>query len=137
MLNKITNHEQCSVGVYKRRNGPHTGELYCIDTNCTHKSKHIKWLSARDIEILSVVFKVPSAPSRIENCEPKQDVQSKSFNKMLKRLKKGNEGMNKIKNASRINGDTGPMPFNIPPKTATSNKLTDMLRNLKEDKDED
>lgn len=84
-LNKITNHENCSVGVYKRRSGPHTGELYCIDTNCTHKSKHIKWLSARDLEILSVVFKVPSAPSRIENCKP--DVHSSNLQHYLKSLK--------------------------------------------------
>ena len=51
-LDKITKHEQCSVGVLELQKGPHTGELVCIDTNCTHTSKHIKWVSAYERAVI-------------------------------------------------------------------------------------
>lgn len=47
-LNKVTKHEHCSIGVIELQQGPHTGELVCIDTNCTHPSKHIKWIGLNE-----------------------------------------------------------------------------------------
>ena len=47
-LNKVTKHEHCSIGVIELHTGPHTGELVCIDTNCTHTSKHIKWIGLNE-----------------------------------------------------------------------------------------
>ena len=49
-LNKTTKHEHCLVGVLQRHTGPHTGELVCVDPNCTHSSKHIKWIAKNNIE---------------------------------------------------------------------------------------
>ncbi len=52
-LNVITKHEACQVGVVERQNSPHTGELVCVDTNCTAKRKHIKWLSKTEQQAIT------------------------------------------------------------------------------------
>ena len=49
-LNTITKHEQCEVAVVDAE--PHAGKLVCVDVWCSHKSKHIKWVSAYERAVI-------------------------------------------------------------------------------------
>jgi len=60
---KLTKHENCYVQVewLDTTKQKHFAKLICIDKDCTHKKKHIQWLSQADAFYFVDELKIPQS----------------------------------------------------------------------------